>query len=77
MGEITLLLSHCLLYAGVFLTPCHNMSFEQKTNIKLLVKLGKTATETLSMLNGVYGDEIMSLAQVFEWHKQKVCQWTR
>ena len=53
------------------------MSFEQKTNIKLLVKLGKTATETLSMLNGVYGDEIMSLAQVFEWHKQKVCQWTR
>ena len=50
--------------------PCHNMTLEQRTNIKFLVKLGKTATETLSMLNDLYGDETMSRARVFEWHKR-------
>ena len=46
------------------------MSFEQRTNITFLVKLGKTATETLSLLRDVYGDETMSRARVFEWHKR-------
>ena len=46
------------------------MSLEQRINIKFLVKLGKTAAETLSMLKDVYGDQTMSRTRVYEWHKR-------
>ena len=43
---------------------------EQRVNLKFLVKLGKTATEALTMLTKVYGDECLSRTQVFEWFKR-------
>jgi len=46
--------------------------FEQRINIKFCVKLGKTATETLQLLRDAYGDETLSRARVFGWHRQFV-----
>lgn len=43
---------------------------EQRINLKFLVKLNKTATESFRMLTQVYGKECMSRARVFEWHKR-------
>jgi hypothetical protein len=42
---------------------------EQRTNIKFLAKLKKTATETYQLLHEVYGEDTLSRACVFEWHK--------
>jgi len=41
---------------------------EQGVNIKFLVKLKKSATETFQLLTEAYGEECMSRARVFEWH---------
>ena len=49
---------------------CLTMSQEQRINLKFLVKLGKTATESLNLLQQVYGDDAMSRTRVFEWHKR-------
>ena len=46
------------------------MSTEQRTNLKFLVRLGKTPTEALGLLQQVYGNEAMSRCRVFEWHKR-------
>ena len=46
------------------------MTTEQRINLKFLVWLGKTPSDTLGMLQEVYGDETMSHSHVFEWHKQ-------
>lgn len=43
---------------------------EQRVNVKFLVKLGKSATETYSLLQQVYREECMSRTRVFEWHKR-------
>ncbi|KAJ8955122.1 hypothetical protein NQ318_009015 [Aromia moschata] len=43
---------------------------EQRVNLKLLVKLGKTFTEVYALLKEVYGNECLSRTQVFEWFKQ-------
>lgn len=43
---------------------------EQRINVKFLVKLEKSATETHSLLKQVYGDGCLSRTQVFEWHKR-------
>ncbi|XP_036620520.1 protein GVQW3-like [Trichosurus vulpecula] len=43
---------------------------EQRIHIKLCVKLNKSASETLEMLKEAYGDEVMSRARVFDWHKR-------
>jgi len=45
---------------------------EQRVNIKVCVKLGKTATETLQLLRDAYGDEALSRARVFGWHMRFV-----
>jgi hypothetical protein len=45
---------------------------EQRVNIKFCVKLGKTATETLQLLRDAYGDEALSRARVFGWHRRFV-----
>jgi len=37
--------------------------------LKILVWLGKTPTETLRLLQDVYGDDTMSRAQAFKWHR--------
>lgn len=49
---------------------CKTMSNEQRTNIKFLAKLGRTPTETFEMLKAAYGDQTLSRARVFEWHKR-------
>ena len=36
------------------------MSVEQRINLKFLVRLGKTPTEALKLLQKVYGDDTMS-----------------
>ena len=46
------------------------MSIEQRINLKFLVRLGKTPTETFNLLQEVYGDATMSRTQIFEWHKR-------
>lgn len=43
---------------------------EQIIHIKLCVKLSKPASETLEMLKLVYGEEVISRARVFDWHKR-------
>jgi hypothetical protein len=43
---------------------------EQRVNIKFLVKLRKTATETFIVLREVYGKDALSRARVFAWHKR-------
>lgn len=45
-----------------------NCKLEQRANVKFCVKLGKSATETLHMMQQVYGDAAMSRARCFEWH---------
>ena len=46
------------------------MSIEQRINLKFLVRLGKTPTETFNLLQEVYGDATMSRTRIFEWHKR-------
>jgi hypothetical protein len=43
---------------------------EQRVNIKFLVKLKTSAKETFQLLTEVYGEDCISLARVFEWHKR-------
>ncbi|KAL4131067.1 hypothetical protein QTP88_008418 [Uroleucon formosanum] len=43
---------------------------EQRINLKFLVKLGKSATESFNLLTEVYGDSVLSRPRVFEWHKR-------
>src|SRR5215469_13423761 len=42
----------------------------ERVNIKFLVKLKKSATETFHLLTEAYGEDCMSRARVFEWHKR-------
>ena len=46
------------------------MSIEQRINLKFLVQLGKTLTETFNSLQEVYEDAMMSRTRIFEWHKR-------
>jgi hypothetical protein len=43
---------------------------EQHTNIKFLAKLKKTATEMYQLLREVNGEDTLSRAHVFEWHRR-------
>ena len=43
---------------------------EERVNIKVLTKLGKSDTETYNLLTEVYGDQCLSRTQVFEWFKK-------
>lgn len=44
-------------------------TIEQRYAIKFCVKLGKSATETLGMCQQAYGNDSLSRAQIFNWHK--------
>ena len=46
------------------------MSVEQRINLKFLVRLGKTPTEALKLLQEVYGDDTMSRTCLLEWHRR-------
>ena len=37
--------------------------------VKFLVKLRKTPTECFKLFKEVYGEDVMSKMQIFEWHK--------
>jgi transposase len=41
--------------------------FEQHTNIKFMCRLGKSASETLSALQQVYGDTAQKKSTVYDW----------
>ena len=43
---------------------------EQRINLKFLVRLGKTPTEAVKLLQEVYGDDAMSKTRLFEWHRR-------
>ena len=42
----------------------------ERVNIKFLVKLKKSATETFQLLTEACGEDCMSRARMFEWHKR-------
>jgi hypothetical protein len=44
-----------------------NSQSEQQVNIKFLVKLKKSTTETFQLLTEAYSED---RARIFEWHKQ-------
>jgi hypothetical protein len=47
---------------------------EQRVCIKFCANLGKSATETLTMNQQAFRDQIVSCAQVFQWHVRfKTC----
>jgi len=43
---------------------------EQRFDIEFRVKLKKSATKTFQLLTEAYGEDCMSTARVFEWHKR-------
>ncbi|UYV66904.1 GVQW3 [Cordylochernes scorpioides] len=45
-------------------------SFEQRTDIKFCVKLKKSFTETLALMDEAYEDEKLSRTQVYFWYKR-------
>ena len=45
------------------------MTTEQRINLKFLVRLGKSASEALCMLQQVYQKQTLSRSTVFLWHK--------
>jgi len=45
------------------------LELEQRTNIKFLVKLGKSGNEIREMLVQVYGDNAMKKTAVYKWVK--------
>lgn len=45
------------------------INLEQRYAIKFCVKLENSATETLAMIEKAYGNDALSKAQVFRWHK--------
>ena len=47
-----------------------HLELEQRTNIKFLVKLGKTGGEIRDMLTEVYGDQAMKKTAVYKWIKR-------
>jgi len=40
----------------------------QRLAIKFCFKAAKSATETLQMVNAAYGDQALSLSNVFRWY---------
>ena len=42
---------------------------EQRAVIKFYAKLGKNASETFWLMQRMYGDDFLSRANVFLWHK--------
>jgi len=62
---------HLLLFACVLMCRRENveLELEQRTNIKFLVKPGKSGNEIREMLVQVYGDNAMKKTAVYKWVK--------
>jgi len=56
-----------VLILGRKMSDCKS---EQRVNIKFLVKLKKSVAETFQLLTEAYGEDCMSRARLFEWHKR-------
>ena len=54
----------------LFFSLLRRISVEQPINLKLLVRLAKTPTEALKLLQEAYGDDTMSRTPLFEWHRR-------
>ncbi|KAL4083830.1 hypothetical protein QTP88_029146 [Uroleucon formosanum] len=59
-----------MLVYVVRVTKIELRNIEQWYAIKFCVKLGESAKETFDKIVKVFGDEAMSRAQVFRWHKE-------
>ena len=46
------------------------MSVEQRINLKFVVRLGKTPTEALKLVQEVHSDNTMSRTRLFGWHRR-------
>jgi len=55
-----------VLILGQKMSDCKS----ERVNIKFLVKLKKSATETFQLLTEAYNEDCMSCARVSEWHKR-------
>ena len=44
-------------------------TIKQRNAVKFCFKLGKSALETFELIKQTYGDDALSCARVFEWHK--------
>ena len=55
---------------SLFFALVQRMSVEQRISLKFLVRLDKTPTEALKLLQEVYGDDAMSRTCLFEWHRR-------
>lgn len=53
-----------------FIIKMSGHHLEQRIQVKLCVKLNKSASETLEMLEVGYGKEVMLRARVSDWHKR-------
>lgn len=58
------------LLTVLFVEIMPDKKIEQRINLKLLMIIEKSARESLCLLADVYEDPVMSLARVFEWHRQ-------
>ena len=84
---VLLLTYGSLFLSGIYYCPCvfwcatarmSELELEQRTNIKFLVKLGKSGNKIREMLLQVYGDNAMkkTVGETFFWGKRK-CHWQR
>ena len=55
---------------GFFFDLVRRRSVEQRINLKFFVRLGKTPTEALNLLQEVCDDDAMSRTRLFEWHRR-------
>ena len=61
----------CMCF-GVPPRECRRLNYEsnERTNMKFLVKLGKSGKEIREMLVKVYGDNAMKKTAVYKWVKR-------
>jgi hypothetical protein len=69
-GSTASLLCHRCLIADVSERVGGMSQSEQRANIKFMFKRGKSATETLQVLQKVYGDDALKKTVVYEWFNQ-------
>jgi len=71
MSKLCCLVSRLLAgHAVIAYANGTSIKIEQRINLKFLVKLKKIPTECLKFLKEVYGEDVMSRTQIFEWHKR-------
>ena len=58
----------CMKRSTVCESLIMDLSMEQRLAIKFCFKAGKSVTETLQVVNAVYGDQALSRSNVFQWY---------